>query len=207
MKNTLITLIAVSIASITFSQKKLSVGIFGGPTYSTFSFVNSQGVDESSNYEFISQSTFGIQLNIENSKHILRPSLGLRQAGAKSTLGTTPMTWSLNYLDLEAAYLYEAIQKKSLGVSIGAGLYGGYLIGGEQTIGTKTYSLKEEEAFNLIDFGARAMTNIRFSITQTMSVFGEYQFGYGLSQIENDETDQQTRNRNQAIKIGLTIEL
>ena len=40
-----------------------------------------------------------------------------------------------------------------------------------------------------------------------MSVFGEYQFGYGLSQIENDETDQQTRNRNQAIKIGLTIEL
>ena len=207
MKNTLITLIAVSIASITFSQKKLSVGIFGGPTYSTFSFVNSQGVDESSNYEFVSQSTFGIQLNIENSKHILRPSLGLRQAGAKSTLGTTPMTWSLNYLDLEAAYLYEAIQKKSVGVSIGAGFYGGYLIGGEQTIGTKTYSLNEEEAFNLIDFGARAMTNIRFSITKTMSVFGEYQFGYGLSQIENDETDQQTRNRNQAIKVGLTIEL
>lgn len=207
MKHNLITIFAVSIATFSFSQKKLSVGIFGGPTYSTFSFVNSQGVDESSNYKFISQSTFGIQLNIKNSKHNLRPSLGLRQAGAKSTLGTTPMTWSLNYLDLEAAYLYEVIQKKSLGISIGAGLYGGYLIGGEQTIGTKTYSLNEEEAFNPIDFGARAMNNIRFSITQSMSVFGEYQFGYGLSQIENDETDQQTRNRNQAIKVGLTIEL
>ena len=207
MKHTILTLAILSIATLSFSQKKLSVGIFGGPTYSTFSFVNSQGVDESSNYEFIGQSTFGIQLNIHNSKHNLRPSLGLRQAGAKSTLGTIPMTWSLNYLDLEAAYLYELVQKKSLGLSIGAGLYGGYLIGGEQTIGTKTYSLNEEEAFNPIDFGVRAMTNIRFSITQTMSVFGEYQFGYGLSQIENDETDQQTRNRNQAIKIGLTIEL
>ena len=207
MKHTILTLLILSVSAHSFSQKKLSVGIFGGPTYSTFSFVNSQGVDESSNYEFISQSTFGIQLNIKNSKHILRPSLGLRQAGAKSTLGTTPMTWSLNYLDLEAAYLYELVQKKSLGLSIGAGLYGGYLIGGEQTIGTKTYSLSEEEAFNPIDFGARAMTNIRFSITQTMSVFGEYQFGYGLSQIENETTDQQTRNRNQAIKVGLTIEL
>ena len=207
MKNTLFTLAILLISTLSFSQKKLSVGIFGGPTYSTFSFVNSQGVDESSNYEFIGQSTFGVQLNIHNSKHNLRPSLGLRQAGAKSTLGTIPMTWSLNYLDLEAAYLYELVQKKSLGVSLGAGLYGGYLIGGEQTIGTKTYSLNEEEAFNPIDFGARAMTNIRFSITQTMSVFGEYQFGYGLSQIENDETDQQTRNRNQAIKVGLTIEL
>ena len=207
MKHTLITIFAVSITTFSFSQKKLSVGIYGGPTYSTFSFVNSQGVDESSNYEFIGQSTFGVQLNIHNSKHNLRPSLGLRQAGAKSTLGTIPMTWSLNYLDLEAAYLYELVQKKSLGVSLGAGLYGGYLIGGEQTIGTKTYSLNEEEAFNPIDFGARAMTNIRFSITQTISVFGEYQFGYGLSQIENDETDQQTRNRNQAIKVGLTIEL
>ena len=207
MKHTIITIFAVSITTFSFSQKKLSVGIFGGPTYSTFSFVNSQGEDESSNYEFIGQTTFGIQLNIENSKHNLRPSLGLRQAGAKSTIGTIPMTWSLNYLDLEAAYLYEAIQKKSLGISIGAGFYGGYLIGGEQTIGTKTYSLNEEEAFNPIDFGARAMTNIRFSITESMSVFGEYQFGYGLSQIENDETDQQTRNRNQAIKVGLTIEL
>ena len=207
MKHTILTLAILSIATLSFSQKKLSVGIFGGPTYSTFSFVNSQGVDESSNYEFIGQSTFGIQLNIHNSKHNLRPSLGLRQAGAKSTLGTIPMTWSLNYLDLEAAYLYELVQKKSLGLSIGAGLYGGYLIGGEQTIGTKTYSLNEEEAFNPIDFGVRVMTNIRFSITQTMSVFGEYQFGYGLSQIENDETDQQTKNRNQAIKIGLTIEL
>ena len=207
MKNTLITLIVISITSITFSQKKLSVGIFGGPTYSTFSFVNSQGEDESSNYEIIGQTAFGIQLNIENSKHILRPSLSLRQAGAKSTLGTVPMTWMLNYIDLEAAYLYEAIQKKSLGVSVGAGFYGGYLIGGEQTIGTKTYSLSEEEAFNPIDFGVRAMTNIRLSITKTMSVFGEYQFGYGLSQIENETTDQQTRNRNQAIKVGLTIEL
>lgn len=207
MKNTLFTLAILLISTLSFSQKKLSVGIFGGPTYSTFSFVNSQGVDESSNYELIGQSIFGIQLNIHNSKHNLRPSLGLRQAGAKSTLGTIPMTWSLNYLDLEAAYLYELVQKKSLGLSIGAGLYGGYLIGGEQTIGTKTYSLNEEEAFNPIDFGVRAMTNIRFSITQTMSVFGEYQFGYGLSQIENDETDQQTKNRNQAIKIGLTIEL
>jgi len=40
-----------------------------------------------------------------------------------------------------------------------------------------------------------------------MSVFGEYQLGFGLSQIENDATDQQTKNRNQAIKVGLTIEL
>ncbi|MDB4089472.1 outer membrane beta-barrel protein [Flavobacteriales bacterium] len=207
MKNAILTIAILLISTLSFSQKKLSVGIFGGPNYSTFSFVNSQGVDESSNYEFINQSTFGIQLNIQNSKHIMRPSLGLRQAGAKSTLGTIPMTWSLNYLDLEAAYLYELIQKKSLGVSLGAGLYGGYLIGGEQTIGTKTYSLSEEKAFNPIDFGARAMTNIRFSITQTISVFGEYQFGYGLSQIENDETEQETRNRNQVIKIGLTIEL
>jgi len=57
------------------------------------------------------------------------------------------------------------------------------------------------------NFGARAMTNIRFSITQSMSVFGEYQLGFGLSQIENDATDQQTKNRNQLIKVGLRIEL
>ena len=207
MKHTILALFILSVSALSFSQKKLSVGIFGGPTYSTFSFVNSQGADESSNYEFIGHTAFGIQLNIENSKHILRPSLSLRQAGAKSTLGTVPMTWTLNYIDLEAAYLYELVQKKSLGVSVGAGLYGGYLIGGEQTIGTKTYSLSEEEAFNPIDFGARVMTNIRLSITKTMSVFGEYQFGYGLSQIENETTEQQTKNRNQLIKVGLRIEL
>lgn len=207
MKHLILSILFFSAAQFSFSQTDISLGIFAGPTYSSFSFVNSEGVDQSERYETSELKTFGAVLNIQKSKHTFRPSLQFRQGGSRATIGGTPMTWKLNYIDLQAAYLFELLNNDFVSLKLGAGGYAGYLAGGEQTIGTKSYSLNEQEVFSPIDFGANAMLNTEFSITKTLNFFVEYQIGLGLSQIENDGTEQQTKNNYHAFKAGLSFNL
>ena len=207
MKHLILSFLFFSAAQFSFSQTDISLGIFAGPTYSSFSFINSEGVDQSERYETSELKTFGAVLNIQKSKHTFRPSLQFRQGGSRATIGGTPMTWKLNYVDLQAAYLFELLNNDFVSLKLGAGGYAGYLVGGEQTIGTKSYSLNEQEVFSQIDFGANAMLNTEFSITRTLNFFVEYQIGLGLSQIENDGTEQQTKNNYHAFKAGLSFNL
>lgn len=199
--------IILLLAQFSFSQTEMSLGIFAGPTYSSFSFVNSQGEDQSEQYESLELKTVGLQLNIQKSRHNFRPSLQLRQGGSKTTIGTTPMTWKLNYIDVQGAYLFEVLENDYLSIKLGAGGYAGYLAGGEQTIGTTSYSVNKEEMFTPIDYGVNGMANTELSITKSLNIFVEYQIGMGLSQIENDVTDQQTKNQYHAIKVGLSFNL
>ena len=207
MKHLILSILFFSATQFSFSQTDISLGIFAGPTYSSFSFVNSKGVDQSERYETSELKTFGAVLNIQKSKHTFRPSLQFRQGGSRATIGGTPMTWKLNYIDLQAAYLFELLNNDFVSLKLGAGGYTGYLVGGEQTIGTKSYSLNEQEVFSPIDFGANAMLNTEFSITKTLNFFVEYQIGLGLSQIENDGTEQQTKNNYHAFRAGLSFNL
>lgn len=185
----------------------MSLGVYAGPTYSSFSFINSEGANQSETYEYTELKTLGFLLNIQKSKHIFRPSIQLRQGGSKATIQNTPMSWKLNYIDFQTAYLYELLKNQFISLKLGVGVYAGYLAGGEQTIGTTAYSVNEEKMFSPLDFGVNGMLNTQISITQSMNFFVEYQIGLGLSQIENDETDQQTKNRFHAFKIGLSFNL
>lgn len=207
MKQIFLCFIILLLAHFSFSQTSISLGIFAGPTYSSFNFVNSEGENQSGHYESLELKSIGLQLSIQRLKHNFRPSLQLRQGGSITTIGTTPITWKLNYIDVQAAYLFELLENDYLSIKLGAGGYAGYLSGGEQTIGITSYSVNKEQMFKPIDYGLNGMVNTELSITKSLNIFVEYQIGMGISQIENDVTDQQTKNQYHSIKVGLSFNL
>ena len=187
---------------LTFSDIELTFG----NTYSSFQFKNSAGEKEG-NYQYAGLNNFGVNFNLTADRHMLRPSLGMRQGGAKTTIEGIPVDWKLNYIDLSFGYLYKALKTDRLELSPGLALYGGYLLNGDQTVGDMRFPLAETEAIKPFDFGVQGMVNTRLNINKQFALSLEYRFGYGLAQIENDLKPQTANNIYHALVLGIGFKL
>jgi hypothetical protein len=177
-----------------------------GNTFSSFQFKNSAGEKEG-NYQFTALRNFGVNFNLTDHRHVLRPSLGFRQGGAKTTIEGIPVDWKLNYLDLSVGYFYKALKTERLEISPGLALYGGYLLNGEQNVGEMRFQLAETKAINPFDFGVQGMVHSRFNVSEQFAISLEYRFGYGIAQIENDVQPQTSNNIYHALVIGVGFRL
>ena len=177
-----------------------------GNTYSSFQFKNSAGEKEG-NYNYAALRNFGVNFNLTADRHVLRPSLGFRQGGAKTAIEGTPVDWKLNYLDLSVGYLYKVLNTERLEISPGLALYGGYLLNGEQNVGDMRFPLAETEAIKPFDFGVQGMVNARFNVSEQFAISLEYRFGYGIAQIENDVQPQTANNIYHALVLGVGFRL
>ena len=144
MRKQLLTLCAASLIGFTGQgQMKLTdINLVGGRNFSTFSFKDSEGSkDKTLNYAGL--NTFGINFNLTAGRHILRPELSFRQAGAKSDYDGIALSWKMNYLDVNLAYLVNVLNSERFVVAPGIGLGAGYMLNGEQYIGSTRYSITD----------------------------------------------------------------
>jgi hypothetical protein len=208
MKFKLLLVLLSTSAQWTFSQQMhlSEINLFGGRNYSTFSFKDSDGTkDQTLNY--VGLNTFGINFNLTAGRHILRPEISFRQAGAKSDYEGIPLSWKMNYLDVNLAYLVNVLKSERFVVAPGIGLGAGYMLNGEQYIGSTRYSITDTKSLKSFDFCFQGLTHFRANITENLTVSLEYRFGMGITQIENDVNAQQSRNIYQAALLGIGLRL
>ncbi len=210
MKLTQLTLLLLGFSAVFHGNSQglepTEVTLMGGKNFSSFLFRNSDS-EKDKTLEYTMNNSFGINLALEAGKHVLRPELMFRQGGAQSTFNGTSLSWKLNYVDLNAGYLYRLLQTERFSVSPGIAIGAGYLLKGEQYIGDARYSIVENKTLKRFDLTAHGIANFRATLSETISLSLEYRFGMGLVQIENDINSQKSRNIYQAALLGIGIRL
>jgi hypothetical protein len=201
----LLFLISLSfISGHSFSQTLDLKGfsLVGGKNYTTFLFHDSEG-NKDKTLDVVSLHSFGINASLTKGKSTLRPELLFRQAGAKSDANGLPLSWKMNYIDLNVGYLFSLLTSERFAISPGLAVGCGYMLNGEQYIGDMRYSLIDTKALSRFDFTAQAMSNFKLQLSEAINLSLEYRVGLGINQIEKDLTAQKTRNVFQSALLGI----
>ena len=204
-----ILIVFLFIFSVHFLQGQLepeSLTISGGKNFSSFLFRNDNNQkDEQMSYEML--NSFGVNLSLRNGNHILRPELMFRQAGARSDAEGLPLRWKMNYTEVNIAYLYRIFGKGLFEVQSGLGISAGYMLNGEQYIGSQRISIIEENSMNRFDLGLQLLANAKAQLSDDFYLRLSYRFGVGITQIENEQDNQRTRNIYHGVLLGLGFNL
>ena len=180
--------------------------IQGGKNFSSFIFRNDVNQkDEQMAYEML--NTFGVNLSLVSDRHVLRPEFMFRQAGARSDFEGLPLQWKMNYAEVNFAYLYRILEKGAYTMASGAGLSAGYMLNGEQFIGSQRLSIVEENSMNRFDLGFQLLAHGKAQLSDAFYLQLEYRFGLGITQIENEPDNQRTRNIYHGALLGLGFNL
>lgn len=209
MRSKIISLsIGIGLCSIVSAQdfSPSFINLTGGKQFTNFVFKNSQDQKDQS-LEFQMYNSFGVNAEFSSDKHTIRPELQMRQAGAKTNVGSTPITWKMNYFNFNVGYLYSILKSKKFEIQPGIGIGVGYMLNGDQTIGDTRLSIIEEESMNRFEFGLQGISNFKAHLTDRFSISLEYRFGIGINHIENDINEQKSRNIYHAALLGLGFRL
>lgn len=196
--------VAFALSSMTMAQNfELStINLVGGKQFSTFTFKNSDDEkDQTLKYQMY--NAFGINGVLEKGRHMLRPEIMFRQAGAKTSINGNQINWKMNYFNLNFGYLYSIIETRRFTIQPGIAIGGGYMINGEQEIGSTRLDIIEEESMTRFELSAMGMLNATAQLTNSFSIGLEYRFGIGLNHIENDLNEQKTRNLYHGVMLNL----
>ena len=206
MKNFILLFFLLSFCSI---QAQNLFQLKTGRTFSTFSYRDSENSkDETLQYN--TNPLFGFSYETSLGKlHIIRPELIYREAGAHSIFNQQKINWNLKYLDLNAAYLLKIVELEKLLVFQGIAGSVGYLLDGEQSIGTQYFNLKNEKRLKTIDLGVQFLAGTKIKVFENCFINIEYRYGLGIHQIENNQnqTQQSSRNRYHGIVSGICFPL
>lgn len=173
--------------------KLTEIDLLGGKNFTSFIYKDSEGSKDKT-LDYVMNNSFGLNFNFTSSRHVLRPEVMFRQGGSKSDFAGTQLSWKLNYLDVNLGYQYKLIKTERFEVSPGIAFGAGYLLNGDQYIGTTRYNVNETKALKKFDFGVQGLSNFKMNITEYFSLALEYRFGMGITQIENDVNAQKSRN-------------
>jgi len=208
MKKTYLLLIA-SVAMITSikAQDNMSLGeitLVGGKNFTSFLYKDSDG-DKDKTLDYAMNNSFGANFNFIKERHIIRPELMFRQAGAKSDFEGTALSWKMNYIDVNFGYLYSIVKTDKFSISPGVAIGAGYMLNGEQYIGETRYSVTDTQKLKRFDFGFHGITNFKAYLNESFTISLEYRFGMGITQIENDVNAQVSRNIYHSALLGFGI--
>lgn len=208
MKKIFTTLLISLVHQLSFGQgmQLKDINILSGRNFSSFIYKDSEG-NEDNNMTFNALNNLAINFNLSSGRHIIRPEVSIRQAGARSHYNSTTLSWKMNYLDLNFAYLVNILESERYMLCPGIGLGAGYMFSGEQHIGPARYSITESGSLKPFDFGFQALTHFRVNITEKFAMTAEYRHGRGMNQIENDINAQKTKNIYHSALVGVSLRL
>ncbi|HZH85983.1 MAG TPA: hypothetical protein VFD77_01615 [Brumimicrobium sp.] len=204
----LIVFVALAFSSMTMAQSfgLSTINLVGGKQFSTFAFKNSND-EKDKTLKYQMYNAFGVNAAFKGGRHILRPELMLRQAGARTTFNDVQINWKMNYANLNVAYLYSILEGRTFSIQPGVAISAGYMLNGEQEIGQTRLDIIEEESMTRFEVGAIGMLNATAQITPSFSIGLEYRFGIGLNHVENDINEQITRNLYHGAMLNLGFSL
>lgn len=188
-----------------FAQNHLHVK--SGRTFSTFLFRNSEDAKDET-LKHVSNPFLGVSYDVNLGKyHVIRTEAGYRQSGARAELNNQKVSWTLNYMDLNVAYLFKVLDLEKVKLYQGVSPAVAFMTGGEQFIGTNYFDLKETESIKTLDYGINFLLNAKIKIIENVYLTLEYRYGMGLRQIEANSTgsSQVSRNRYHGAITGIAI--
>ncbi len=205
MKHSLLSVIITCATLFSYGQDH-SLTIDASQMVSTFSFTNSDGIDQNADYQSILTASYGVGYRyISKSGIVLRAGFGRRDGGANSVYDETNNSWRLEYIDskLGFGYLFDLGRFNPYIVASG---YYAYLLRGIQTLNNEALNITESGLLKSSDFGVIGDIGVNVKITDRVSVYVEGEYLYGMENIEKD-ADQTSENRSYAIKLGLSFNL
>ena len=136
---------------------------------------------------------------------IVRPQLGFKGCGSRSTYNSQQVEWEMDYLDINVAagYLYT---EQTLKPYVGAGLYFSILLHAEQRMLGATYDIKNSKVIEKHDLGINLFTGMQYQYSENAAAFIEMGYGLGLNQLElNSETDSQQKMNNRLFYLQMGL--
>ncbi len=168
------------------SNAQNQLHVKSGKTFSTFMFRNSEKTkDETLNH--ITNNFFGMSYDMHFGKlQVLRPEVSYREAGDRSVLNSQKLSWKLNYLDINMAYMLKILDFEKIKLYQGVAPGVGILLAGEQFIGQEYHDLKAEKSIKTLDYGVNFILTSKIKILENVFLSIEYRYGLGINQIETN---------------------
>ena len=178
-----------------------------GTMLSSFSYEDVNG-DANEEIRYRSGKTYSLNFGFKlGQKHKLCPELIYQEFGANSTHNSSPMEWTLNYLGTGIGYSYLAFNTEFFSLSPSLYMHINYMLRGSQIIGENQYDIREQDLFKPFDLTTSLNLNTRFKVMDKLQINLDYRYVFGLSNIENTNEHEKTKNKGHLATIGLTFNL
>jgi hypothetical protein len=187
------------------AQKNKSMNFDVGQMYSKFSFKDDLGTKEK-DLSYIVGGSYSLGYQAEISKGVfVRGGLGMRKAGATMLLDGMDITWNLQYLTANVGIGY-AYNIKRFNPYVCIAPYAGYLLNGNQKIGTYSTDIKKEKSMKTSDFGICFSGGLKVTLSDYLAVYTEGKYMFGLQNIETT-AGQKLYNRGFSINLGVAVSI
>jgi opacity protein-like surface antigen len=176
-----------------------------GQSFSTIKFKNSRG-EANDKYQFVSGNRLqiGYGLNL-GSDGFLQIEPGYRFGGAKLMIQPDLIELRLHYADLGLAYDHVFDLTDYITIRPGIGLYGAYLISGQQQIANSYFNLKETKDLSRADFGLQLRGGIHYNISPDLHLGLQYAFLLGFLNLESGESNKKQGSWLRSNILGISL--
>lgn len=222
MKKIILTIATAFIAQNMFAQ--ISIAPEAGINLSGISIK-----DEDGNSQDISSKVgarLGAYVNVRIAKgFFIQPGLlysmkGGRESGTESLLGITvdyEMKMNLNYLEVPLNIGYDYDLGKAGGIFVTAGPYLGYGLSGKYkyTVSVSGVSVPDQSGEDDINFGSKENEvkaldfglNFGAGYRTPFGVYGRIQYGLGMTNLSNGNSDASFKNKGWAFTVGYAFKI
>ena len=196
----IISITLLFLGSIVIDAQSNSVGISFLQNYSTFRFIDSEGIKDDLDYTI--KYGYGLSYQHVFGEHFyLEVPVQYNNKGANSTLDQDQLDWSLHYVNAGFNLGYKFIIGR-LYPQFGVGAYYGRLLKADQYIGSAHYDVMATEEISKNDYGIIGYAGLEYAYSDNGSVFLRINEAMGLMQLE-EGSDQEMFNRTFSIQLGI----
>lgn len=203
----IIFFVACLMAYATAVNAQSGFTVEGSQQYASFKFNDSQNTKLNTEYSGLLTGAYGIGYRfVSEGGLMVRGGLGMRNAGATLVYDDMNYSWKLQYADAKLGLGYMLIIDK-INPYINVSGYYAYLVRGIQTINNEDFNITKSELLNKTDYGVIFSGGVQISLSYFISTFFEFNYLWGLANIEPDE-NQKASNYAYSLSAGLlfTIE-
>jgi hypothetical protein len=175
--------------------------------FSTFKFTDSQG-SQDKNYSgsYSGAYSIGYRHGGELGGLLVRASIGMRKAGATMVYDDTNYMWDLQYADVKAGIGYMLFAER-LQPYITASPYFAYLLKANQLINNENFDLLESGSLKSSDYGVFVTPGVQITLSDSFSVYIEFNYMMGLQNIETGNNEQKAYNHAYALTLGASFNI
>lgn len=190
----------------TIVRAQSGVTIEASQLFTSFKYSDSQGNELNSEYSGIFTGAYSLGYHhIAENGIMMIAEAGMRRGGATMVYDNMNYTWNLQYADLKLGAGY-ILKKDRISPFLNVSGYFAHMLRGFQTINNEDFDLRNPESIKSSDFGIFITPGVQVTITETMSLFTEFNYMLGLQNLEKDES-QKSSNSALGLTLGLSLSL
>lgn len=173
---------------------------------SNFMFLNSEG-QKDNDYKAKLTGAYRVGYTVRwKAGPYFRNTIGLRNAGATYENNSINNDWSLQYVDIQLGlgYLFDF---ESLDLYADVSGYNAHLMRANQRLNDINYNLISSEQFVVNEFGLIGRFGINMDLSYQLDLNVGLSYTYGLTNLENAESNQTTKNRAPGFDLGIAFKI